>query len=108
QECLERLFAPAAGALALTAGDAQSPHLACAFGHPTPQADDPLFSEIHAAGRVIRHANPARLGTPIVAAGHTMGILALWGKRPDAFDETSEAVIAAVAAQAAIALQNTR
>jgi two-component system NtrC family sensor kinase len=108
QECLERLFAPAAGALVLSGGETQQRPLAVAFGDPAPQAADPFFSEIHAAERVIRHANPARLGTPIVAAGHTMGVLALWGKRPDAFDETSEAVLAAVAAQAAIALQNTR
>jgi len=108
QECLERLFAPAAGALALAAGDPQQLHLAAAFGEPAPSSADPLFSEIRAAGRVIRHQNPARIGTPIVAAGHTMGVLALWGKREGAFDETAEAVLAAVAAQAAIALQNTR
>jgi two-component system NtrC family sensor kinase len=108
QQCLERLFAPAAGAVALSDGDTAPRHLAAAFGDPVPQVADPFFSEIHAAGRVIRHPNPARLGTPIVVAGHTMGVVALWGKRPNAFDDTSEAVLAAVAAQAAIALQNTR
>ena len=108
QQCLERLFAPAAGAVALADGDTAPLHLAAAFGDPVPQVADPFFSEIHAAGRVIRHPDPARLGTPIVVAGHTMGVLALWGKQPDAFDDTSEAVLAAVAAQAAIALQNTR
>src|SRR5204862_327694 len=49
----------------------------------------------------------ARLGTPVIAAGHTMGILAVWGKKERDFDASSEAVIAAVATQAAIALQNT-
>ena len=37
-----------------------------------------------------------------------MGILAVWHKHPGTFDDASEAVIAAVAAQTAIALQNTR
>jgi len=109
RECLERVFAPGAGALALATEQSGRFALAAAFGNPTPLADDPFFTEVHRAGRVVRHAHPARLGTPIVAAGHTMGIVAVWGN-PDAadFDQQSEEVIAAIAAQAAIALQNTR
>jgi GAF domain-containing protein len=48
-------------------------------------------------------AELTRLGAPLVAAGHTMGIVALTGKHQDAFDASAEATIAAVAAQAAIA-----
>ncbi len=106
-ECLERLFAPRALAFALTTDDPRTVVLAGASGAPTPQSGDPFFFEVQEAGRVVRHDDPARLGTPVTAAGHTMGILAVWGKHKDAFDEASEAVIAAVAAQAAIALQNT-
>jgi two-component system NtrC family sensor kinase len=36
-----------------------------------------------------------------------MGVLALWGNSQSAFDETDEAVLAAIGAQAAIALQNS-
>ena len=108
KECLERLFAPTAGALALPVQGTGHFTLAAAFGDPVPRADDAFFTEIHAAGRVVRHADPARLGTPLVVAGHTMGIIGLWSKNPDAFDEASESVLAAAAAQAAIALQNTR
>ncbi|HEY2805395.1 MAG TPA: ATP-binding protein [Gemmatimonadales bacterium] len=107
-ECLERLFTPRALAVALTGKVPRSLALASATGTPPPAADDPFIVEVQKAGRVVRHADPARLGTPITAAGHTMGILAVWGKHPGTFDVSSEAVIAAVAAQAAMALQNTR
>ena len=43
-------------------------------------------------------AGLTRLGAPLVAAGHTMGIVAVTGKHQDAFDESAEATIAAVAA----------
>ncbi len=108
KECLERLFAPRALVLALTTEHPRTFLLAVASGDPPPNADDPFLVEVQEAGRVVRHENPSRLGTPVTAAGHTMGILAVWGKHPDAFDDASEAVLAAVAAQAAIALQNSQ
>ena len=104
RECLQSLF-PGAGAVVFASDDSDRYTLAAAYGNPPPDIGDPFFQEVHVSGRLIRHEKPPRLGTPVVAAGHTMGILAVWGKH---FDEQSEAVIAAIAAQAAIALQNTR
>jgi two-component system NtrC family sensor kinase len=108
-ELLERLFDPAALAVALSApGDPGRLQLAAARGEPPPRADDPFLSSTQQAGRVIRSDDPARLGAPLAAAGHTMGVLAVWGRRPRAFDDTSEPVLAAVAAQVALALQNAQ
>ncbi len=107
-ECLERLFAPQALAFALLDESARTSTLAAVRGDPLPQDDDPFLLEVQEAGRVIRYENPSRLGTPVTAAGHTMGILAVWHKHPGTFDDASEAIIAAIAAQTAIALQNTR
>ena len=108
KDCLDRLFAPQALAVAFTTEDAQAFILGATLGDPTPSADDPFYHEVQAAGRVVRHRSPARLGTPVTAAGHTMGILAIWGKTEDAFDDAAEAAIAAVAAQTAIAMQNSQ
>lgn len=106
-ECLVRLFAPEAAVVAL--GVEQQPRFvpAASFG-TTPQPDDAFLGEVAAAGRVVSQVTPPRLGAPLVAAGHTMGIVAVTGKHQDAFDESAEATIAAVAAQAAIALQNAQ
>ncbi|MFI5206396.1 MAG: ATP-binding protein [Gemmatimonadales bacterium] len=105
RDCLVRLFAPSALALALTEPKDRLGLLA-SFGSPTPRADDPFLAEVLAEDRVVRHREPARVGTRLVAAGHTMGVLALWSNSPDAFAETDEAVLAAIGAQVAIALQN--
>jgi PAS domain S-box-containing protein len=106
RECLERLFEPRALGFAVPEGDGHLTLLA-ARGDPLPTADDPFIAKVRAAGGVVRHTDPAQLGTPMVAAGHTMGILAVWGKAPRAFGPGHEALLAAVAAPAAIALQNT-
>ena len=105
RDCLVRVFAPSALALALTEPKGRLGLLASS-GSPTPQADDPFMAEVLTKDRVVRHRDPARLGTQLVAAGHTMGVLALWGNSPDRFVETDEVVLAAIAAQVAIALQN--
>ncbi|MDP3773538.1 MAG: ATP-binding protein [Gemmatimonadales bacterium] len=109
-ECLERLFDPAAIAVSVGAGDATPGlTLAVASGSPTPTLQDPFLAELLAAApHVIRVTGPARLGAPLVAAGHTMGIIGVWGKDDVAFKEDDEAVIAAVAAGAALALQNAQ
>jgi two-component system NtrC family sensor kinase len=105
KDCLVRLFSPSAFALALT--DAKDRlGLLASSGSPTPRADDPFMAEVLAADRVVRHAKPARLGTRLVAAGHTMGVLVLWGNSPDGFGESDEAALAAIGSQVAIALQN--
>lgn len=107
-EALERVFVPAAATVALAAEDTRSLAIAASCGIPTPSNDDPFLHAVQTAGRIVRHVTPPRLGAPLVAAGHTMGVLAVIGKNPGHFDETSEAVMAALAAQAALALQNTR
>ena len=100
-----RTTALAAFALALTDAKDQRGLLA-ASRSPTPRADDPFMAEVLAADSVVRHAKPARLGTRLVAAGHTMGVLVLWGNSPDRFGESDEAALAAIGSQVAIALQN--
>jgi two-component system NtrC family sensor kinase len=106
RDCIERVFSPAAFALAL-----QEPKdrlgLLASFGNPTPRADDPFIAEVLAKDGVVRHRSPARMGAQLVGAGRTMGVLAVWGNGPDAFDEQDEAVLAALGVQAAIALQNS-
>jgi two-component system NtrC family sensor kinase len=77
-------------------------------GDPAPSPDDPFIATVQRAGRVVRTANPARLGAPLEGAGHTMGSLVVWGKRPRAFAAAAEPVLAATAAQVTLALQNTQ
>jgi len=108
-ELLEKLFDPASLAVALTAPDDPGRLvLAAARGAAPPAADDPLLSATQRAGHVIRSDHPARLAAPLVAAGHTMGILAVWGKRPGAYGADAERILAAVAAQVALALANAQ
>jgi len=108
-ELLEKLFDPASLAVAFTApDDAGRLVLAAARGPAAPTADDSFLSATQRAGRVIRSDNPARLAAPLVAAGHTMGVLAVWGKRPGAYDAGTERILAAVAAQVALALANAQ
>jgi len=106
-ELLERLFTPMA--LAIGTSDRDGPlTLAVARGRPAPRADDPFLARAQGAGQVIRSADSAALGSPLVAAGHAMGALAVWGARPGTYDASSEPVLAAVAAQVALALQNAQ
>ncbi len=108
-DCVRRLFDPAALAVSVDAADAPPGFsLAVAYGVPTPSADDPFLAEAAAAPRVIRVTGPHRLGAPLTAANHTMGMIGIWGKHQDPFAEEAEAVLAAVAAQAALALQNAQ
>ena len=80
-ESLERLFAPAAAAVAITGGERESRLVvAASSGHPTPTAENQFLSEVLAAQEVVRHITPPAIGAPLVAAGHTLGIVAVWGK----------------------------
>jgi two-component system NtrC family sensor kinase len=108
-ELLEKLFDPAALAVAFTAPDDPARLvIAAARGAAPPPADDPLLSATQGAGQVIRGHDPAGLAAPLIAAGHTMGILAVWSKRPDGFGAEAEGILAAVAAQVALALANAQ
>ena len=106
-ECVERIFAPQQSCVALTADGVPALAIAAFRGPEAPAADDPFLAEVLRERQLVRHAGPARLGVPLVAASHTLGILAVWGAGKE-FDEVAEPVLSAVAAQASIALQNTR
>jgi two-component system NtrC family sensor kinase len=108
-ECLTRLFGQADCAVFLTTEvGSRALERVAVHGTTTPPADDPFLGEIHSAGRPVRHVTLPLLGAPLVAAGHTMGIIVLRSKNQTAFAAADEAVLAAAAAQAAIAFQNTR
>ncbi len=107
-ECLSRVFAAECGVVALTGeGFPRALTIAASFGSAPPGADDTFLQELLGNPRAAR-GEAGQLGAPLVAAGHTMGVIAVWSKHPEPFDASAEAVIAAVAAQSAIALQNTR
>ena len=108
-ELLERLFDPGSLAVGLSDPDQGGRLvLAAVRGKPAPRADDPFLASAQHAGRVIRSDDAAALGAPLVAAGHAMGAVAVWGAHPGAYDAAAEPVLAAVAAQAALALQNAQ
>jgi two-component system NtrC family sensor kinase len=108
-ECLARLFEPARVAVALAPMPGAADAVLATLGEPTPPADDPFLTELQRQGCLIRDPRHGRLGAPLVAAGHTMGCLAVWSKSPGAFDAPEcEVVTTAVASQAALALQNAR
>jgi len=106
-ECVERIFTPQKSCVALTVEGTPALTIAAFRGTESPAADDPFLAEVLHERQLVRHAGPARVGVPLVAAGHTLGVLAVWGAGEE-FDEVAEPVLSAVAAQASIALQNTR
>jgi len=108
-DLLERLFGPASLAVAIgNHNDEGRLVLAAARGEPAPRADDPFLEAVERAGRVMRSDDAAALGAPLLAAGHTMGAVAVWGRNAGAYDAAAEPVLAVVAAQVALALQNAQ
>ncbi|OYV67929.1 MAG: hypothetical protein B7Z72_08995, partial [Gemmatimonadetes bacterium 21-71-4] len=108
-ELLGRLFDPAAFAIVFPAHHDPTRLVAVAVrGDPPPAADDPFLAEVQLAEHVVRSEDPARLGAALMAAGHTMGMLALWGRHPGAYPAAAEPVLGAVAAQVTLALENTQ
>ena len=106
-DLLDRLFDPASLAVAISDHDDEGRLvLGAARGEPAPRADDPFLEAVERAGRVLRSDDAAALGAPLLAAGHTMGAVAVWGRNAGAYDAAAEPVLAAVAAQVALALQN--
>jgi two-component system NtrC family sensor kinase len=106
-ESLERLFPPSGAAVAAVEEGSRRVVVLAARGDGAPDTHDPLFADVLKSRATVRRADPPGLAAPMVAAGHTMGIVAV--ARPGMpFAEADETVIAALAAQAAIALQNTR
>ncbi len=108
-ELLGRLFDPAALAVIFeTPGDPSRPAAVVLRGDPQPTVDDPFLAEVRRAEQPARHDTPPRLGAPLLAAGHALGAIALWGRRPGAFGSDAEPLLAAVAAQVTLALENTQ
>src|SRR5262245_6679427 len=94
-ECLDRLFTPAAACVAVTDDTTHRHQVVAASGDPTLQAPDPFLSEVARARGVTRHTAEPLLGAPLVAAGHTLGVLAFRSKAPEALDASTEAALAA-------------
>ncbi len=107
-EALDRLFGPAGAVVTLAEDGSKRLSVAAARGDDSPEPGDPFLAEIVRSHAPVRRDDPPMLGAPMIAAGHTMGVIAVKGAPSRAFDAADEAAIAAVAAQAAIAVQNTR
>ena len=106
-ECLQRLFTPDEVAVALTLpGQGETLSVAVSLGEHTHAIDVPFLEMVAEHPAVVRDADRRILAMPLSAAGHTMGVLAFSGKKFD--DQHSEALLAAVAAQTALSLQNVR
>jgi two-component system NtrC family sensor kinase len=112
--------------LTIVALDVDTNRLQIAYhrGGERPHIEDPLlqlplrrgpivFSR-HALEEAARHGVTvtqdvaAWMGAPILAVGRTIGGVALTSDRPDAFGASELALLSAVVAQAAIALENAR
>jgi two-component system NtrC family sensor kinase len=108
-ELLEHLFQPAALTIRFPAfGDPTRLETVVSRGTPPLAEDDPFFAGILRAAQVVRSPDQLLLGAPLVAAGHTMGLLVLRGRRAGAWEPESAPLLAAVAAQVALAVQNTQ
>jgi two-component system NtrC family sensor kinase len=112
--------------LTIAALDVDTNRLQIAYhrGGEQPHIDDPLlqlplrrgpivFSR-HVPEEAARHGVTvtqdvaAWMGAPIVAVGRNIGVVAIASERPDAYGPGDLAALAAIAAQAAIALENSR
>jgi two-component system NtrC family sensor kinase len=107
-ELLEKLFDPASVAVAIAALDDPARLDLAATRGAALAPDDPFLSATQHGSGVIRSDDGAGLAAPLIAAGHTMGILAVRGRRPGAYDTDAEGILAAVAAQVALALSNAQ
>lgn len=123
-EALQDLLAP--DRLTIVALDVETNRLQIAYhrGGDQPHIEDPLlqlplrrgpmvFSR-HVLEEAARHGATvtqdvaAWMGAPIVAVGRSIGVVAIASERADAYGAKDLAVLTAVVAQAAIALENAR
>jgi two-component system NtrC family sensor kinase len=107
-EVLGRLFDPEAVVLALVDPEAAERLVPVVVRGAPARGTDPFLATVQLAEQVVRDDDPPRLGAPLVGAGQTMGVVAVWGKRAGAYDALAEPLLAAVAAQVALALQNAQ
>ena len=107
-DALAGLFAPDAVSVMLETGPRARFTLAASRGTPHETLGTAFLAACHRSQEIVRSTDPPRLGAPLIGAGHTMGLLVLEGAPGTSWDAGDERVLAAVAAQVTIALQNVR
>lgn len=107
-DALTGVFAPEAVSVVLETGQRGRFVTSATRGSPTEMPGSPFFDASQRAHEIVRSADPPRLAAPLVGAGHALGVLVLEGRPGTAWDAGDERVLAAVAAQVTIALQNAR
>jgi len=107
-DALAGLFAPDAVSVVLETGPRERFAVAASRGTPRETLGAAFLAECHRTQEVVRSADPPRLAAPLIGAGLTMGLLVLEGAPGTSWDTGDEQVLAAVAAQVTIALQNVR
>jgi two-component system NtrC family sensor kinase len=104
-ECLQRLFTARTAAVALTGEGPGRLEIVATRGDEAATLEA-VLREVHRERHPLLRTHPPLIASPIVAAHHVLGVLAV--ARDQAFRPADEAALATVTAQAAIALQNTR
>ena len=107
-DALVGLFAPDAASIVLEMGPRARFTLAASRGTPHEALGSAFCATCLRSQEIVRGADPPRLGAPLIGAGHTMGLLMLEGAPGTSWDAGDEQVLAAVAAQLTIAVQNVR
>jgi len=107
-DALEELFHPAAVTVVLEMAPGTALSAAVVRGTPTVLPDSALVADCLRTPRLRRGNAPSSLCAPLVAAGHTLGALIVEAPPGAAFSPADELVLAAAAAQVALALQNCR
>jgi two-component system NtrC family sensor kinase len=105
-DALEALFRPAAVTVVLETAPGGAFTMAVVRGAPTLTPDSALIVDCLGTPRLARGDAPPCLCAPLVAASHTLGALVVERASGAAFAATDELVLAAAAAQVALALQN--
>jgi two-component system NtrC family sensor kinase len=82
--------------------------VAATRGAPSVTLASPFLEECQRARQPVRGTHPPRLGAPLLAAGRVVGVLLVEGAADTEFGVADEQVLAAVAAQVSLALQNAR
>lgn len=105
-DAVEALFHPTGATVMLESSPGGTFEAAVVRGAPIVAADAPLVQDCLGAPRAGRGDDPPCLCAPLVAAGHTLGALVVERPPGTSFSTADEAVLAAAAAQVALALQN--
>jgi len=107
-DALRNLFPSAAVSVVLELAPGSPFSVAASRGDPSITPASPFVEECRRARQAVRWSRPPRLGAPLVAAGHAVGVLVLECALDMEYGVADEQVLAAVAAQVSLALQNAR